>query len=311
MSKDPLVSVIIIFLNGEKFIEEAIESVITQTYQNWELLLVDDGSTDRSTTITLKYAEQYPDKIRYLEHQNHCNRGMSASRNQGLNHAKGDYIALLDADDVWFPQKLEQQVEILNCHAEAAMVYGSAEWWYSWTGNPEEAQLDYCDHVEQQVTHPNTIIQPPTLVPIFIRGAGIPCPSTVLARRKSLQKIGGFEDIFRDMYEDQVFYAKVCLDAPVFVASECWIKYRRHQDSVYQLALDTGKEYHARLFFLNWLEQYLSQQGVKDAQVWQAIEKALWRYRHPFLYRTRLMMRQLVPTFLRSWLRGNLLVANK
>ena len=192
MSHYPLVSVIIIFLNGEKFIEEAIESVFTQTYKNWELLLVDDGSTDSSTAIALKYAEQYPEKVHYLEHENHCNRGMSTSRNLGLNNAKGEYIALLDADDVWFPHKLEQQVSILNSHPEAAMVYGSAQWWYGWTGNPEEAQLDYCDYVEQQVPHPNTVIRPPTLIPIFVRGKGIPCPSTVLARRESLKNIGGF-----------------------------------------------------------------------------------------------------------------------
>ncbi|HEY9653496.1 MAG TPA: glycosyltransferase family 2 protein, partial [Coleofasciculaceae cyanobacterium] len=114
MSRKPLVSVVTIFLNTEKYIEEAIESIFAQTYDRWELLLVDDGSSDRSTIIALQYAQQYAGKVRYLEHETHQNRGMSASRNLGVRHAQGEYIAFLDSDDVWLPQKLERQVEILE-----------------------------------------------------------------------------------------------------------------------------------------------------------------------------------------------------
>src|SRR5258706_2880162 len=79
-----LVSVVVIFLNAERFISEAVESVVAQTYGNWELLLVDDGSNDGSTEIARSYAAKFPDKIRYLEHHGHENRGMSASRNLGI-----------------------------------------------------------------------------------------------------------------------------------------------------------------------------------------------------------------------------------
>src|SRR5215218_10922420 len=99
MSAKPLVSAIIIFLNEERFIEEAIQSVFAQSYENWELLLVDDGSSDASTRIALRYAEEHPGRVRYLEHPGHQNRGMSASRNLGISHTKGEYIACLDADD--------------------------------------------------------------------------------------------------------------------------------------------------------------------------------------------------------------------
>src|SRR5919202_2999091 len=114
--KPSLVSVVVPFWNDKKFIQETIESVFAQTYENWELLLVDDGSTDGSTQIALRYAEQYPEKVRYLEHPGHQNRGMSAARNLGISHAKGAYIGFLDADDVWLPYKLEQQVAILTSH---------------------------------------------------------------------------------------------------------------------------------------------------------------------------------------------------
>ena len=71
MDNKPLVSIVVSFLNSEKFIQEAIESVFGQTYNNWELLLVDDGSTDGGTQIALQYAEKYPGKVRYLEHRGH------------------------------------------------------------------------------------------------------------------------------------------------------------------------------------------------------------------------------------------------
>ena len=105
MSDKPLVSAVIICFNDEEFLQEAISSVICQTYDNWELLLVDDGSTDDSPRIMQKYVEKYPQKIRYLEHENHRNRGKNASRNLGINHAQGDYIATLDSDDIWLPEK--------------------------------------------------------------------------------------------------------------------------------------------------------------------------------------------------------------
>ena len=89
MSSKPLVSGIIIFRNTQKFIEEAIQSVFAQTYDNWELLLVDDGSTDGSREIAQRYAIQYPEKVRYLEHENHQNLGVSAARNLGVTSAKG------------------------------------------------------------------------------------------------------------------------------------------------------------------------------------------------------------------------------
>src|SRR5215218_6539451 len=96
--KTSLVSIVTNFLDAERFIQETIKSVFAQTYENWELLLVDDGSTDGSTQIALQYSKQYPEKVRYLEHPGHQNRGASASRNLGMVHARGEYIAFLDAD---------------------------------------------------------------------------------------------------------------------------------------------------------------------------------------------------------------------
>src|SRR5690606_28181582 len=105
MPTSPTVSVIIIFLDAERYLNEAIRSVFDQTVSNWELLLVDDGSSDASSTIARCHAAAMPERIRYLEHSGHENRGMSASRNLGIRTARGRYVAFLDADDVWLPDR--------------------------------------------------------------------------------------------------------------------------------------------------------------------------------------------------------------
>lgn len=286
MSK-PLVSGIIIFLNGEKFIEEAIQSVFAQTYDNWELLLVDDGSTDNSTAIARRYAEKYPEKVRYLEHENHQNRGMSASRNLGIRNARGEYIAFLDADDIWLPPKLEKQVAILNAQPEAAIVYGPTQMWYSWTGNPEDIKRD---RLRTLGVPPNTLVQPPTLLTIYLKGAAeTPTTCGILVRREAIKAVGGFEESFRGMHEDQAFFAKICIKASVFIESGSWDKYRQHPDSTCQLAVKTGEFDFSKMSpsyfrYLNWLENYLSQQKLQNSEVWKLLQQKLWPLRHPILF---------------------------
>lgn len=280
MGNGPPVSVVIGFLNGEKFIREAVESVFAQTYNNWELLLVDDGSTDASTEIALQYAHTYPGKVCYLEHRGHQNRGVCASRNLGIRYARGEYIALLDVDDVWLPHKLERQVEILNSHPDAGMVYGVSQYWYSWTGNHEDIKRDYVPDLGVQG---DMLFEPPTLLTLLypLGEAMAPCPSDLLMRRKMIERTGGFEEDFHgiyQLYEDQAFLAKVYLGETVFVSSECWDRYRIHPHSCVSVVNEKG-DYHAvRLFFLNWLEAYLTELKITDYRVWLALHKALLPY---------------------------------
>jgi len=275
-----------IFLDEEKFIREAIESVFPQTYDNWELLLVDDGSTAGSTDIARRYAEQHPGKVRYLDHEGHRNRGMSASRNLGIRHARGDYIAFLDADDVWLPDKLEHQVAILSAEPEAVMVCGPVQWWYSWTGNPEDAQRD---HVVALDVQPNTLVKPPQLLTRLL-GNETPITTSGLVRREAIESVGGFEESFHGLYEDQAFCAKLCSKAPVYVASRCWYRWRKHPGSSCSVAVSTGQYRHARLTFLHWLEKYLPEQGIKNSELWEVLRKELWQCRHPILYRLLVRM---------------------
>lgn len=281
MINKPLVSIIIPFFNAKKFIEEAILSVLAQTYGAWELFLVDDGSTDESSDVARCFAGENSAKISYLEHTDHENQGKSASRNRGLLEASGKYVAFLDADDVWLPSILEEQVALLESHPQAAMVYGPIQWWYSWTGNPEDLGRDY---VEELGVPPNALIHPPNLLTLFVQDRAA-VPSDILVRRQIIDRVGGFEERFKVLYEDQVFYAKVCLAAPVFAADTCWYRYRQHEDSTCARTMKTGEYFTARPVFLDWLEGYLSDQRVDNPALWQALRREQRPYRHPVMHR--------------------------
>jgi len=282
MTNNPLVSIIIPFYNAEKFLKESIESILNQTYNNWELFLVDDGSQDNSKNIVLDYITNFPQKVHYLCHENHQNRGPSASRNLGIKHARGDYLAFLDSDDVWLPNKLTEQVNILESYPEAAMVYGQVKFWYSWQDNNPNNPQDYFFNLGVQ---PNTLIHPPQLLILFWQNkAQKPYPSNVMVRHSLIAKIGGFEDDFRTWGEDAAFFIKVLLNAPVFVSDRCWVKFRRHDNSRSAVTQQNNKVVSQYQVLYDWTEQYLIKQGLKNTPIWHELQKARFPYRHPLLY---------------------------
>lgn len=109
MPTNDLVSVIIPVYNDSKRLGRAIDSVIMQTYQNWEIIVIDDGSSDKPENVVEKYAKKYPVKI---FHQ--TNKGQGAARNLGCKKAKGERLAFLDSDDLWHPNKLEKQLKKMS-----------------------------------------------------------------------------------------------------------------------------------------------------------------------------------------------------
>lgn len=262
----PLVTVVIIFLNAGPFIEEAIASVEAQTYPRWELALVDDGSTDKSTAIARARAERDPSRYFYVEHEGHGNRGMSASRNAGIARGTGKYVALLDADDVWAPGKLAEQVAMLEARPDVAMVYGPGENWYSW--HPATAELGK-DYVQSLGLPDGHVGKPPALVGHYLKHPGTtPGICSVLVRREAWERAGGFVESFRGMFEDQAFYLKLALRERILVSARCWFRYRQHFASCCNVAGRSGKYLGARRAFLDWVEGYLKEQGALG-----------WRYR--------------------------------
>lgn len=109
--KHPLISVITPAYNAERFIDETIESVLQQTYPHWEMVIVDDCSTDKTVDIVENYVKQ-DQRIKLITLD--TNSGSAVARNTAMDHAQGDYIAFLDSDDVWFPEKLTKQLAFMQ-----------------------------------------------------------------------------------------------------------------------------------------------------------------------------------------------------
>ena len=278
------VSIVTPFLNAGPFIGEAVESVLAQTYSHWELLLVDDGSTDESPSIAHAFAGAHPARISYLQHQGGGNKGASASRNLGTRMARGEYVAFLDADDVYLPGKLKDQVPLLDAHPEAGMLYSGTEYWHSWTGRSEDRPRDWV--WRRYGITPNAIVAPPQMLTTFLRDGGtVPCMGSVLARRTAIEQVGGWEESFRQICTDQVFHAKMSLNFPLFIADGCWDRYRQHDGSACHTVNRAGQLDAAFERYLCWLEDYLLRQQVADAEVWGALRGALRQFRHPWIHR--------------------------
>jgi len=316
VSAQPLVSVVLIFFNADKFLAEAVESVFAQSYQHWELLLVDDGSTDASSQIARRYAEHHRERVHYFEHAGHLNRGMSTSRNLGIRHARGQYIALLDADDIWLPKKLEHQVSILKTYPDAGMVLGPIQWWYSWTDKPEDRGRDFVDPFPAEVRS-DSLVQPPKLLIALLKKATVSATSSLL-RRNLVERVGGYEENFRGLFEDQAFAAKVYISAPVFVSGSCYYKWRKHPDSCCAVAVKSAQYERGRLEFLGWLDCYLSEQKINHGELADVLDNELREARqrelctdsrnvresaHPIKSQVKRLARRLLPVAVRNRLR--------
>jgi hypothetical protein len=190
---------------------------------------------------------------------------MSATRNLGIRHAKGELIAFLDADDVWLPEKLAEQVTLLERHPDVQMVYGAPLYWSGWTGAPEDAARD---HVSDVGLPPGTIAEPLDLAwALVAETAGGACPSDLMIRRDALASVGGCEESFvgfRQLYEDQALLAKVYLKHRTLVSHACWTRYRVHDESFGAVSARLGREAHARRFFLEWLHRHLAENGAPE-----------------------------------------------
>jgi glycosyltransferase involved in cell wall biosynthesis len=276
-----LVSCIIIFLNEEKYLAEAIESVLAQTYHNWELLLVDDGSTDGSASIARAYCSKNPQRIRYFAHENRANRGMSASRNLGLREARGSLVAFLDGDDTWFDDKLERQVAIFHRHPEAVMVSGATLYWHSWRADADRPDRIICTGHTKTVRGSSTgriaqerLYQPGELMKeLYPLGKGVtPSSSGNMIRRDFALAVGGFEESFTGLFEDQVFRAKAYLAGPIYVSSAVFDRYRQHRESCCYVTRAAGQSDALRGEFLTWLKGYLDETNCRDP----VIRAKLW-----------------------------------
>ncbi|MGD0173071.1 MAG: glycosyltransferase family 2 protein [Anaerolineales bacterium] len=248
----PDISVIIPVLNMRRFLPDAIESVYAQTVLDWEIILVDDGSDDGSLELAFEYVQRDPERVRVLTSSASSSHGASAARNRGLQAARGEFIAFLDADDIWLPEKLERQRNLLTEYPDAAMTFARVHYFFE---NPDEgAGWDQAFAPLEARTYP-----PPELTVEFLRNADIyPCPTATLIRCSALMEVGGFEERFRKVRTDLAVWVKLSVHFPVYADSAFVARYRQHgQSSVARMFSDPEAYHRNEMDFWCWLLQYL------------------------------------------------------
>lgn len=304
-----LVSVVLCFYNEESFLEEAIQSVLEQDYRHWELWLVDDGSTDGSTGLARSYAKRFSDTVHYLDHPYHQNKGLSASRNAGIRNCRGAYVAFLDADDVWIPGKLRDQLEIFRRHPGVTVLLEASLYWNSWADG-KKADIMVPVGVSEGIYGP-----PALMVSLYPLGTGAaPCPSGIMVQRAVLRRCV-FEDLFRgilQMYEDQAFLCKVYLKETVFVSGACHNKYRQRPASLVAAVHESGNYAKVRNYYLYWFRGYLYSQPCRYRTVEKLLRRAQMPYREPLLFMVRVTIpRQIRKTLIRILIRLGILNYSK
>ena len=212
-SDSPLVSVIIPAYNAEAFIEQTLESVLSQTYRNIEVLVVDDGSKDQTAEIVKSFAQ----KDEHVTLLQQANAGVAAARNLAIEKSRGEYIAPIDADDIWYPQNLEKQVQ---CMLEAGLSVGLV---YAWSV--------YVDEQGLPTGGCKTSKEEGEVYISLVSGNFIGSASAPLIRRACFEQVGGYNSQLRAQNaqgcEDWDLYLRIAEHYQFRVVPEFLIGYRQ------------------------------------------------------------------------------------
>ncbi len=214
-STNPKVSVCIPTYNHAKFLPATVESVLAQTYANLEILIVDDGSSDGTLEIAQTYAATYPDRIAVLTHPGHRNLGISATVSRGLRESTGAYCSLLGSDDLFHPQKTEEQLRYLQRHPEVDAVHSTAQF-IDVDGKVLACRLGQKFPLGQAG------------VERLIRANRV-ADMTVLFRRSCLEQVGPHNDDL--VYGDWEFWIRVAAQSRMGFIDKPLVSYRIHHSN--------------------------------------------------------------------------------
>lgn len=209
MDAEPTVSVIIPAYNSEKFIGQAIDSVLSQTYSKLEIVVVNDGSTDNTANVVQQFC--YSGRLNYIEQEN---KGVASARNVGIRRSGGELIAFLDHDDCWFPKKLEHQVAFILANPAVPWVHSNA--YVDFKGSRKSVRWQ-------------TGVQGHSFRELFVRNQII--LSTVLLRRVCLEGVGLFNERFGGA-EDYDLWLRLAIRYPLGYLDEVLALYRIHESNV-------------------------------------------------------------------------------
>jgi glycosyltransferase involved in cell wall biosynthesis len=219
----PLVSVIVTCFNGAPWVEHAVRSVQCQTCSDYEITIVDDGS-DEETTQLLRSLKDREDRLTVIFNEN--NRGIPATKNVGLEHARGEYIAFLEQDDRWKPSKLARQLDVLHENPNAGMVFTNAEYVLG-------------DGRIRLFPRPRSITEGPreTVLRRFFMWNPVPSMSSVMLRSSCVDKVGLFDERFNGG-DDYDYWLRVAAEFPIVYLDEPLVEYAVHQQNYSSVAAE-------------------------------------------------------------------------
>jgi glycosyltransferase involved in cell wall biosynthesis len=208
----PRVSVIIPSYNRADLLLEALESVFRQTWKNFEVIVIDDGSTDDTATRI----EPWLSRICFLSQPN---RGVAAARNHGIRYARGELICFLDSDDLWMPTKLEEQISFSEQNAQYALIATELE------GFDNSGQIS--TGVKAGMYHiRDGFVLEHLLFSNWIQ------TSTVMVRRQDVLRVGGFDEDVGQFGEDWLLWMRIAAEAPIYFLRNPLVRYRIHAENL-------------------------------------------------------------------------------
>lgn len=278
------ISVVIPAFNCENYIGETLESVLRQTLKAFEIIVVNDGSTD-GTAATL---EKFRKFIRYIYQ---ANKGPSAARNVGISYATGDYIAFLDNDDVWLPEKLSRQVDALRHHPEAALVFTEAEWVrddgttarYSFGRSASSApkrSVGLRSQIARLQEHDAAILVGDWYGDLLDDNFII--NSSVLVRRQALEVVGRIDESLV-LNSDYDLWLRIASKYPMAYLNLPVVKYRLRESSMsgrFALREYSYRRWDGRLFEKHLRVGRQEYRAVINRRIAQCYELAAWGYFH-------------------------------
>jgi glycosyltransferase involved in cell wall biosynthesis len=211
----PTVEVIIPAYNTARYLQAAIDSVISQTFEDWRILLVDDGSTDNTADLVAPYVERLGPKIKYIKQNN---QGLPAARNTAIRNSTAEFLALLDADDVWLPSRLSESLKSFQDRPSAGLSYGLVTM-IDGEGVLMDTFAGNGRHAEGKIA-----------TYIYRRKIELPCP-TITFRRKCVDEVGFFDETMRAT-EDRDLWLRIALRYEVAFVSKVIAYYRKPPNSM-------------------------------------------------------------------------------
>lgn len=223
MKHNPLVSVIIPAYNHELYIEEALQSVVNQTYPNIELIVINDGSTDGTAGIIEKFIQV--NNERNIQYVNKENEGVCKTLNKGLNMSTGDYVAFLASDDLWLPDRVSIQLEFMEQNQNIGMLFSDA-WFLRFNSQTDIKWSDYKQGINNYFKNG---IQNTDMYMLLLTRAIIPA-LTVLIKKQVLDKVGFFDENL--VYEDDDMWLRIAREYPIAYIDMPLALYRLHDSNI-------------------------------------------------------------------------------